>query len=103
MKKIMIFIFFLNSPLSASVYCLSNTKNLTEDFDDKEWHSVACDCPCNKIKGRHCIECGHLQNAHTYVVVVPTKIAQPNKQYLASDPQRTFKKLVLGYIHKRKN
>lgn len=92
----------LSCPLFASVNCLDNSKHLQEDYDDKEWHPVACDCPCTTIKGRHCIECGHLQNASTYVVVLPTKVAQQGNVYIPSDPKATFKKLALEYLLKKK-
>ena len=99
MKKVMILILLLtNYLLSASVNCLDNSKHLAEDFDDKEWHAVACDCPCTVIKGNKCIECGHLQNASTYVVVLPTKIAQQAKIPTPQNPQTVIKKLALKYI-----
>lgn len=99
MKKLMILILlFANYPLSASVNCLDNSKHLAEDFDDKEWHSVACDCPCTTIKGGKCTECGHLQNASTYVVVLPTQVAQQGKIHAPQNPQAVIKKLALKYL-----
>ena len=105
MKKIMIFMFLLITyPAVASVNCLSNSQHLLEDFDDKEWHSVACDCPCTTIKGRYCIECGHLQNAHTYIVVAPSKVAQRNtiKLPIPADPKMVFKQLAMEYLQSKK-
>jgi hypothetical protein len=102
MKKLMILILiFASHPMIASVNCLDNSKHLSEDFDDKEWHSVACDCPCTIVKGNKCIECGHLQNARTYVVVLPTKIAQQAKIHAPQDPQAVIKKLALKYVQKK--
>ncbi|HLC07015.1 MAG TPA: hypothetical protein VJJ26_02390 [Candidatus Babeliales bacterium] len=105
MKKIALLIIILfTCPLIASVNCLSNTKNLQEDFDDKEWHSVACDCPCKTIKGGYCIECCHLQNADTYTVVIPTKIAlQGGKStYPSYDPKVALRKLAFEYLQSKK-
>jgi hypothetical protein len=102
MKKLMILVLLLgNYPISASVNCLDNSKHLSEDFDDKEWHSVACDCPCTVIKGNKCIECGHLQNASTYVVVLPTKVAHQEKISAPAHPQAVIKKLALKYLQKK--
>lgn len=102
MKKIMIFVLLLaNYSLYASVNCLDNSKHLSEDFDDKEWHSVACDCPCTVIKGNKCIECGHLQNASTYVVVLPTKVAHQAKVYTPESPQSVIRKLAHKYLQKK--
>lgn len=103
MKKIILFSFILLShPIFSSVNCLDNSKHLREDFDDKEWHSVACDCPCTTIKGNYCIECGHLQNASTYVVVIPTKVAQQNKTYPSYDPKAALRQLAFEYLNKKK-
>lgn len=105
MKKIiLITLVLLSSPTHASVNCLDNSQHLQEDYDDKEWHSVACDCPCTMIKkNNHCFDCDHLQNASTYVVVLPTKIALSNTQkiYKPRNPQAIIKKLALKYIQKK--
>ena len=105
MKKIIALTsLLLASPLFASVHCLDNSQHLQENFDDKEWHSVACDCPCTTIKGRHCIECGHLQDAHTYIVVIPTKVAQQTKMklHIPDNPQAVLRKLAFKYLQNKK-
>lgn len=95
------FVFLLiASPLMASINCLDNSKHLSEDFDNKEWHSVACDCPCTVVKGNKCIECAHLQNASTYVVVLPTKVAQQTSAYSPKNPQSVIKMLAHKYLQK---
>jgi hypothetical protein len=105
MKKIiLIALALLFSPVHASVNCLANSQHLQESYDDKEWHSVACNCPCTLIKkNNHCFDCDHLQNASTYVVVLPTKIALNNTQkiYKPQNPQTIIQKLVLKYIQKK--
>ena len=103
-KLIMLILIACSYPITASVNCLDNSKHLSEDFDDKEWHSVACNCPCTLIKkNNHCFDCDHLQNASTYVVVLPTKIALNNTQkiYKPRNPQTIIQKLVLKYIQKK--
>lgn len=102
MKKIIISLFLLiNYPITASVNCLDNSKHLQEDFDDKEWRQASCDCPCQLIRKNICTECGHLQNAATYVVVVPPKIAQ-NQNYPSYDPQKKLHQLALKYLSNTK-
>lgn len=99
MKKIIFLTLLVASfPLIASVNCLDNSQHLQEDFDDKEWHSVACDCPCDVIKGNKCIECGHLQNASTYTVVLPTKVAQPTRKYPSYNPKDTLRELAHKFL-----
>lgn len=103
MKKLIVsmLLAFLGLPLTASVKCLDNSKHLTEAVDYKEWHSVACDCPCQTVKNGHCLECGHLQNAETYIVVAPTKVAHHKKStllQLPDNPYTVIKKLALQHI-----
>ncbi len=98
----MIFILLLSmNPATASVKCLSNTLAQAEDFDNKEWHLVACDCPCTTIRKGYCVECGHLQNASTYVVVQPTKVVQNNttpRIYTFGNPRDVLRKLARQYL-----
>jgi hypothetical protein len=107
MKKLMILMILLAMyPMSASVNCLDNSQHLAKDFDDKEWHSVACDCPCTTIRKGYCVECGHLQNASTYVVVQPAKVVQNNtntisKMYALGNPQEVLRKLARQYLENK--
>jgi hypothetical protein len=103
MKKVMIFMLLLSmTPVVASVNCIDNSRHLQEDFDDKEWHSIACDCPCTTIRKGYCVECGHLQNASTYVVVQPTKIVHNSlttpKVYAFGNPHDVLRKLAKRYL-----
>jgi hypothetical protein len=103
MKKVMVLMLVLfTCPIIASVNCLDNSQHLTQQYDDKEWHSVACDCPCTTIKGGHCIECGHLQNASTYTVVLPTKTVQNNKVRIPKNPRDVLRKLAFEYLQNKK-
>lgn len=102
MKTVMFLIFLLAScPLMASINCLDNSQHLQQDYDDKEWHSVACDCPCATVKGNKCIECGHLQNARTYIVVEPAKIVQQERRYPSYDPKDILRQLAHKFLQKR--
>lgn len=89
-------------PLCASVNCLDNSTHLAEDIDYHKIHPVACDCPCTTIRKNICTECGHLQNAATYVVVLPTKVAQQEKKYHAYDPRAVLQKLAYKYLKRKK-
>src|SRR5689334_9226515 len=107
MKKIIMLMLLTSYPLAASVNCLDNSQHLAEDFDDKEWHSVACNCPCEVVVKNQCRKCEHLQNAGTYVVVLPTKVAQ--HKHIAplvlpnNNPQTILRRLVAKYWQKKKN
>jgi hypothetical protein len=104
MKKLMFLIFLLaNCPLIAGINCLDNSKHLQEDYDDKEWRSVACDCACEHeiIRGNKCTQCGHLQNASTYIVVMPTKVAQQTRKYPSYDPKDVLRQLTHKFLHKK--
>lgn len=102
MKKLIIFVFLLAmSPLAASVNCLDNSQHLEENYDDKEWHSVACDCPCTVVKGNKCIQCGHLQNASTYIVVVPTAVAQQARKYPSYNAKDVLRQLAHAFLQKK--
>ena len=81
MKKIIILIIttLVATPLLASLNCIDNSEHLQYgDYDRKMWHAVACDCPCTYVKGRRCVECGHLQEARPLTIVKAraTKAAQ---------------------------
>lgn len=102
MKNIMIIMLLtISYPVFPSINCLEKSKHLKEDFDDKEWHSAQCDCPCQLVRKNICTECGHLQNAATYTVVMPTKIAQQSSPHFY-DPQKILEKLALTYLRNKK-
>lgn len=103
MKQIILCLALLCSPqVNASINCLDNSKHLAENNDNKEWYPVACDCPCTTIKGNKCIECGHLQNASTYVVVQPSKVAKQEKIYSPKNPWSVMKKITAYYLQKKR-
>ena len=108
MKKtvVCIFLTFLCIPLTASVKCMTNSKNLTEEIDYKEWYPVACSCPCQVTRNGYCTECRHLQNASTDIVVEPTKVANNQelpKLQIADNPYAVIKKLALDYLQQKKD
>ena len=102
MKKIIILsIAILATPLFASLNCLDNSEHLQHgDYDNKEWHSVECDCPCTYIKGRKCVDCGHLQDARPLTIVIQgaTKSIQENAVQGPQTVRETLKNLVREYM-----
>ena len=100
MKKIILTLALLTTPLLAGPYCIDNSEHLTKSYDDKEWHSVECACDCTTIKGNHCIECGHMQNAHPTTIIEPkkTRPITQSKIYTPANPQNTLKRLAAKYI-----
>jgi hypothetical protein len=104
MKKIIILtLSLLTTPLFASLNCMDNSEHLQYgDYDNKEWHSVQCDCPCTVIKCGKCIECGHLQEARplTVVQVSATKAAA---QQSTIHKQQTVKEALDNLVRRYKN
>jgi len=99
MKKIILLTFLCIASLSAGPYCIDNSEHLQKPYDDKEWHSVACACDCTTIKGGHCADCGHMQDARTYIVVNPNMhTSSASKTYIPENPQDTLKKLAAKYV-----
>jgi len=96
------FIILLTTPLLGGPNCMDNSEYLQKAYDTKEWHSVECYCRCETIKGRHCIECGHLQNAQTYDVIQPTNMKthtrNQTKIRIPDTPQNIFRKLAAQYL-----
>lgn len=89
------FLILSSIPLAAGVKCMTNSKNLTEQIDYKEWHSVACNCPCQVIKNGYCTECRHLQNAD--MGFISSTKQMPDKAYTV------MKKLALDYLQQKKD
>jgi hypothetical protein len=99
MKKLLYSLFICTAPLIAGPNCMDNSQHLTKAYDDKEWHSVECYCDCSTIKGGHCADCGHMQNAHPMTVIQPMKIrTTPTKIYIPETPQDALKKLAARYV-----
>ena len=102
MKKIItLIIALLATPAFASVNCLDNSEHQQYgDYDNKEWHSVECDCPCTHVKGGKCVECGHLQNAQP-LTIIKQSIAKANQQSTIQGPQtvkEALNNLVRDYM-----
>ncbi|HSC25066.1 MAG TPA: hypothetical protein VLB80_02515 [Candidatus Babeliales bacterium] len=105
MKKTLLFVLFITItfPLIAGIDCLDNSQHLRLPYDDKEWHSAACNCNCATIKGSRCIECNHLQNAHTYTIITTPKknITKKITHSTYVDPKLVFEKLVMRYTRNK--
>lgn len=93
-RIILLTITLLHSPLFAGLNCLSEYDNIKY----VGWHSVECDCPCTYVKGRKCVECGHLQDARPLTIITHSikKLAQHNK----IDEPQTMKEAVNNLIQK---
>ena len=104
MKKIIILtLTLLTTPLFAGINCMDNSEHLQYgDYDTKTWHSVECDCDCEHlpIRGRKCVECGHLQEARplTIVETSSTKVVLHNKVRGPLSVKQAINNLVQRYI-----
>ena len=99
MKKIItLIIALLAAPLLASVNCLDNSEHQQYgDYDNKEWHSVECDCPCTHVKGGKCVECGHLQDARPLTIVKQSAVMA--KQHNKIRGPQTVKEALNNLVH----
>jgi hypothetical protein len=93
---IILTIAFFNIPLFAGLNCMSEYKNI----EYVGWHSTECDCSCTYIKGRKCVECGHLQEARPLTVVTNNirKITQQNNVLEPRTMKDVVNNLVQRYI-----
>jgi hypothetical protein len=94
MKKIiMLSMTLLTAPIFAGPNCI-----------DKQEHSLECPCNCDVIKGRHCIECFHLQDAHPLTVIESKNnkmIMRRSRVYTPKDPQTVLEKLAIQYVENK--
>lgn len=78
MKKNLVVVAFLCSisPLSASVGCMAHSQRLAQKYDNKEYHYVACNCPCREKFARKdtCKQCGHAHDPHTIIIIGDDKV-----------------------------
>jgi hypothetical protein len=98
MKKLIVLtLCLLATPLFASLNCLDNSEHLQYgDYDNKEWHSVKCDCSCTYVKGGKCVECGHLQNARP-LTIVKQNVTNTVRNYKVQGPQ-TVKEALANLV-----
>lgn len=106
MKYIIILIATLYAiPFFAGINCIDNSEHLAKRYDNKEWHSIACDCNCETIKSGRCTGCGHLQNAQPLTVLRSTSTKKiVAKQLAVQSPknlQDFFNNLVVPYLHNK--
>ena len=100
-KTLLLTLSLLSTPLFAGPYCMDNSEHLAQSYDNKEWHSVECDCNCQKepIKGGKCIECQHLQEARPFTIVRTStiKTVQQNKIQGPQTVKEALNNLMLKY------
>lgn len=102
-NKIILILTLFTMPLFAGPYCMDNSEHLARPNDNKEWHSIECDCNCETIKNGRCTECGHLQDARTFTIIKPTqssRIAQ-STLHIPEDPQVVIRKLAARYLQNK--
>jgi hypothetical protein len=95
MKKIMLILTLFTAPLFSGPNCI-----------DKQEQFLDCPCNCNVIKGRHCIECSHLQDARPITVVEPKNssvILKKSHVYTPQNPQTVLEKLAAQYVENKYN
>src|ERR1700722_11180604 len=77
--------------IKARVGCLDNSWHLEKTVDDKSYHYVECNCPCEKRyvqlanRGR-CTKCRHFHDAQPMIV-----ISAQDAQEMEEDTQITAK------------
>ncbi len=70
MKKLYIALVILSTiKLTAAPGCIDNSCHLTKLYDYKDYHQVACNCPCQKqykimSKKAQCQKCLHYRDPH---------------------------------------
>ncbi len=105
MKKhiLLLTLSLIGAPLIAGPYCMDNSEHLARPNDNKEWHSIECDCNCETIRNGYCTECGHRQNARTYEIVKPMQSSRLAQSTLSTpeDPQDVLRKLAARYIQNK--
>ena len=105
MKKIIILtLSLLSTPLFAGLICIDNSEHLRYgDYDNKEWHSVACNCDCahNPIRGGKCVECGHLQDAHPWTIVQTGGTKTVLNKVRGPQRMQAFNNLVRRYVRNK--
>ncbi|HEX4068737.1 MAG TPA: hypothetical protein VHX42_01440 [Candidatus Babeliales bacterium] len=88
----LLLIFLSIAPISAGIYCIDN-----------EEHSLECPCNCDVIKGRHCIDCMHLQDARPLTIIKHNNkvVTQRSDVYTPEDAHMTLKKLAVRYLQNK--
>ena len=96
-----------NAILQAKVGCMDNSWHLQKKYDAKEYHYVACNCPCTStIANRNqCLCCNHYHDAQPWIIITSstqdpslkrTTVKQPPQAHVA------LKKLVIAYKRTKK-
>lgn len=98
-----------SSPLlHAKIGCMDNSWHLQKKYDSKEYHYVACDCPCtDTIANRNqCPCCDHYHDAEPWVMITSDHknpaVALKKPVQRPENALQALKKLVMAY-KQRKN
>jgi hypothetical protein len=67
------FLVIASGPLNAAIGCMDNSYHLTQPYDNKDYHFVACNCPCDKqkwlIDRNTCILCRHFHEPKRLIII----------------------------------
>src|SRR5712691_8612033 len=95
---ISLIIIFCTTPFFAGVNCIDNSEHLAKRYDNKEWHSITCDCNCETIKSGRCTECGHLQNAQPLTVIKSTQTKKIVAKQLAIQSPKNLQDFFNNHV-----
>jgi len=78
--NILLILLTLCSPaplMQAELGCIDNSRHLAAWGDPKDYHLVACTCPCaryQRLADRgQCTECHHFRDPRPFIIVEPSK------------------------------
>lgn len=96
----------INVTIHGKPGCLSNSYELKQKYDPKEYHEVICYCPCDYWAMRglktdqksQCIQCGHAHNPGPNPFVPnPKKVASGKKSPVLTNKYPALEKLISEY------
>lgn len=108
-KKIillLIMVFGTNLMINAKPGCLSNSYELKQKYDPKEYHEVICYCPCDYWAMRglktdqksQCLQCGHAHNPGPNPFVPGSnKIASRKQSPALHAKSASLEKMIVEY------
>jgi hypothetical protein len=100
----------ISGKIYAKIGCMDNSYHLTQPFDSKNYHFVACNCPCEitVIKNRgKCLKCLHFHQASTLHIATPSKSPLPTNNNpdipTLAQAKRALNLLVSRYVTDKNN
>ena len=100
----------LPATIRPQIDCLSQSKQLKESYDHKEYGPVACTCPCDQYKAEglqsadrnKCLECLHYHYPRPFIFLskTPSK-PTPLWEKWHKDPRHLMRRLIAQYRMKK--